>query len=330
MLFAGLLFGCTGPGADFAELPSAPIALMYRTVEQTERIRDEVEAAQAAQKVRPENEFDIRLEGLDALVGRRSSADLSRDAEGQLGLFVAPEKRLELLDSLPRIARPLDWSPDHARLMFSSARHGAAQLFEWIVATGEVRQLTSGPEFHIDGCYGPEGAIAWVQATSPDLAAKTRIWVRRPGALPRPVTEGPVDLQPTWSPDGTRLVFTRHDRKLGRSELRWVDPTSGMGGSLGPGRSAAFSPDGDWIVYSARTAEGWKLRRMHADGSGKRSLGRSGYQEDEPSVSPDGRYVVFSAKKDAKLPISRLFVRAMDGAADRQLELSGSAWLPTW
>jgi len=320
-----LLLGCAGTRAGFEALPAAPIAFVYRTVEETERAVDELEARAAAAEAAAENKLELRL---DQLAGARSEQDRVRDQQGRLALFVAPERRLELPASLPRGTLPLDWS-DERRLMFSWKQRDAYHLFEWSPESGEIRQLTSGPESQIAGCYGPDGAIAWVQSDSSEGRDLVRIWVRRSGEAPRPVSEGPLDTQPSWSPAGGRIVFVATDAR-GGSLLRWVDPLGGASGSYGPGRGPRFSPDGDWIVYSAHTAAGWRLRRMRADGSGKRALGASGFEESDPTFSPDGRFVVFSVTRNEGSPFSRLFVRSFDGSADRQLEFAGSGLLPVW
>lgn len=327
-LAACFVLACAGPRIDFAELPAAPIAFAHRTLEETERMVDEAQAQEKRAQPGPEDEFDIEIEGLERLSGRRADADVVRDQLGRLALYLGRERRYETPEALPRGARPLDWSPDHTRLMFTSSQRGLPHLYEWLAATGEIRQLTSGNESQLDGCYGPDGAIAWVQYEGTGARRGTRIWLRLPGEAPRDVSEGPTDAQPAWAPDGSRLVYTHVDQR--GSTLRWLEPTSGASGSYGPGRSATFSPDGQWIVYSQRTGEGWRLWRMRRDGGGKRSFGSSGFEENDPSVSPDGRFVVFSAMKDERTPVSRLFVRSFDGAADRQLVISGSGFLPTW
>jgi hypothetical protein len=326
-LFAGLLFGCTSPGVDFAELPSAPIAFLYRSVEETERMLDEAEARLAAQQPRPEDEFGIEIEGLAKLAGLRTELDVARDQVGRLALFVAPESRLQL-PALPRGARPMAWSSDR-HLMFGSKQRDAQHLFEWDAKSGEIRQLTTGPESQISGCYGPNGAIAWSQSDLVEGRYLARIWIRRPREAPRLVSAGPNDSWPSWSPVGDRLVYSA-EVAGGGWLMRWVDPQSAEQGSYGSGRSARFSPDGDWIVYSGRGKDGWRLRRMRADGSGKRALGTSGFEETVPAFSPDGRFVVFVGTKSERSPISRLFVRSFDGAADRQLEFAGSGLIPVW
>jgi Tol biopolymer transport system component len=327
-LLALALLGCAPSGAGFEALPAAPIAFVYRSVEETERVLDDAEARASVGRPVAENEVDLKLDRLEQLDATGSAQRMARDQQGRLALFAVREKRLELPASLPRGARPLAWSPDR-RLMFRWKQRETHHLFEWNPESGEVRQLTSGPESQVGGCYGPDGAIAWVQIDAVEGRYMTRIWIRRPGEAPRPVSDGPRDSQPSWSPAGGRLVFVAQDAS-GGSLLRWVDPLGAEGGSYGPGRSPRFSPDGEWIVYSGRSAHGWRLRRMHADGTGKRALGTSGFEESDPAVSPDGRFVVFAVTKNEQSPISRLFVRAFDGSGDRQLEFAGSGLLPVW
>ena len=252
-----------------------------------------------------------------------------RDQQGHLALYIARERRFEVAEALPRGARPLDWSRDRTRLMFSAAQRNLLHLFEWIAATGEVRQLTFGPGSQIDGCYGPDGAIA----VGPARGVRAP---RRHAHLAAPSRRGPARGHRGALGRAARLVARRrapglhplrraHGRRaaLARSERR-------RRGSYGRGRSPIFSPDGEWIVYSGLTTAGWRLWRMHPDGAGKRSLGSSGFEENDPAISPDGRYVAFTAMKDERTPVSRLFVRSFDGVADRQLVISGSGWLPVW
>lgn len=327
-----LLLACKTPGFEVADLPDSPLAFVYRTVEETERVREAMErqAKQARGAARERGRLDVELDRLAELAGLRSPEDALRDQLGRVRLYVAPARRLEAVEFAPRGARPLEWSADRTRLLFSAYARESHQLFEWIAISGEVRQLTRGERAHPDGCYGPDGAFAYVEvAARKGKQVTSRIWVQLPGEPARAVTDGPADGQPTWSPAGGRIAYVASDPQQGEL-LRWVDPASGEGGVLTRGRSPVFTPDGEWIVYSARSPAGWKLWRMRADGSGKRNFGRSAFHENDPTVSPDGRFVVFAGTKQERSATSRLFVRPLDGSPDRQIELSGSALLPVW
>jgi dipeptidyl aminopeptidase/acylaminoacyl peptidase len=106
---------------------------------------------------------------------------------------------------------------------------------------------------------GPDGShVACVVATIDldDNVTRTRVWLDG-----NPVTAGPFDNQPAWSPDGRWLAFTsRRGEKKGDSTLH-VMPIEGPGevrtvcvmpDGLGDVR---WSPDGRWIAFTSRTRD---------------------------------------------------------------------------
>ncbi len=102
------------------------------------------------------------------------------------------------------------------------------------------------------------GAIASVVGTADvdENTTRTRVWLD--GA---PITAGPHDGNPTWSPDGRHLAFTsRRGEKKGDSTLH-VMPITGPGevrtvctraDGLG---DVAWSPDGRLIGFTSRTPD---------------------------------------------------------------------------
>jgi dipeptidyl aminopeptidase/acylaminoacyl peptidase len=143
-----------------------------------------------------------------------------------------------------------------------TASHGAdpAAESEALSAHGQLardllhlRSSAGSPRLSPDAA-----SVACVVATI-DLdenTTRTRVWLD--GA---PITAGPHDGQPTWSPDGKWLAFTsRRGEKTGDSTLH-VMPIGGPGEvrtvcSMPDGLSdVAWSPDGAWLAFTSRTRD---------------------------------------------------------------------------
>lgn len=69
--------------------------------------------------------------------------------------------------------------------------------------------------------------------------------------------------------------------------------------------TVAWAPDGK-VVYASRTGENWDIWMSNADGSGAKQLTADAFIDHEPSVSPDGRYVVFQSNRSGARNIWRI------------------------
>ena len=86
------------------------------------------------------------------------------------------------------------------------------------------------------------------------------------------------DDEPQWSPDGTKLVFTRVDLRRKRDAVFTVDVESGDVFQLTPWALNAagdpeWSPDGRWIVFIAHPSDGSEnVNKVRPDGTGRTNL----------------------------------------------------------
>ncbi len=319
--------GCAGPVVHVADLPDQPIAIHYWPPEDARR-RAEL-LREAEEPPTAPREGVARLEDLPRLfgIGRRSTVD---QFPGYLALFHPRTGKVDPLDAAIRGAQPLDWSADRSRLLFASPQFGGQmQIFELHVGTGDVRRLTSGPEIHPEGCYGPEGRLAYTA-----VARQNDYWISRivataaGGVSPRAVSHGPLDSSPIWSPDGQTLVYVTNSPGRGEHIVVRSPAPDGPIRELARGRDPVFAPDGETIVYSAPVRGGWKLWRVRRDGSGRAPLGAGLFEERWPAVSADGRHVVFVARSQDER--QRIAVRRLDGTGERILLTDGDGERPTW
>ncbi len=79
--------------------------------------------------------------------------------------------------------------------------------------------------------------------------------------------------------------------------------------------TVAWTPDGR-IVYASRTGENWDLWISNRDGSDSKQLTSDPFIDHQPSVSPDGRYIVFQSNRTGARNIWRM---DLDGSNVKQL-----------
>ncbi len=330
-LFLGSL-ACQGLGVSRTEIPERAIALAYYDVETARRRAEALSEADPAK--RPVQVRGVaRVEDVARYMGRifgrgEEEERIARQFPARLALLDPRTQQVAEVRAARPDAVPRAWSPDGERLMFTQLVGEYRQMFEFDRTTEEVRQLTRGRGVHPDGCYGPEGRFVLVRAEVKRGRAVSWIQLTEPGGIrPRAISEGPTDYSPACAPDGRAIAWVSPDER-GRDALIVRMPA--LGGEprrIGPGRDPAFSPDGEWIVYSAPVDREWKLYRIRPDGSGRKAIGRGVFDELQPSFSPDGRLVVYVSDDGAH---QRIYLRRFDGTGDRVLLESGGGHDPVW
>ena len=147
------------------------------------------------------------------------------------------------------------------------------------------------------------------------------------GAINLTNSVGPVEERPSWSPDGTRVVY--HRRELGEDTFDlFVINEDGTGvTNLTPGTpdssdgEAEWSPDGTKIVFASDRTGAGDLYTMAPDGSGLFPLTTDGSGDTGARWSPDGQQIVFTRFLDPAAGGSdfELFLINSDGTGLTQL-----------
>jgi len=329
--------GCAGPGLPLDEVTEEPIALVYWDATTARKRQELIEQLEAGNQTTITREGVARLDTVADLVGIGSASPTALRLQQFPGRIVLLNPRtLEItpFPAAPPNARPLAWSRDRTRLLFNSSHQdgGRSQLYEYDLRSGQTVKLTHGPEYHLEGDYGPDDRllVTWVKLSKDRQLAGMDI--RPPaGGIPTPIIDGVYPSTPHWSADGQRILYVEADNANSRRDRSSVvvrPPVEGAEGTVvARGREAVFTPDGEGIVYATQTAAGWRLRRLRADGSGRAPLGKGTHDERWPAVSPDGRHVVYLSSEAG---YEQLYIRRLDGSGDRILLADGSAAFPVW
>ena len=122
------------------------------------------------------------------------------------------------------------------------------------------------------------------------------------------------EFSPAWSPDGTKIAFSRFVGTRFQIFVMNADGTGAKQLTFGDSAAtgAAWSPDGKRIAFT-RCAVSCDIYVMNADGRAVRRLTRGAQPGDEsPTWSPDGRVIAFA-------DIDGIFAIAASGGPWRRL-----------
>ena len=195
------------------------------------------------------------------------------------------------------------WARDHDLL---------AQPFDLESATlsGEVTTIASGvrveeSQLQMYVSASRHGHLAWATARAAEFALALR---DRGGRLIRllPLPGGTL-VQPTLSPDGTQVLFTRverggadifrHDLRSGATERLTTDPDYD--------EVPAWAPDGRSFLYRGREAGKRVLLRLGLQ-TGARPVKLSSDATNVGIETPDGRYVLMTVSEGSGLKLVAL------------------------
>jgi eukaryotic-like serine/threonine-protein kinase len=207
----------------------------------------------------------------------------------------------------------------------------------WFDRQGKAVGTIGDPGVYRTLTISPDGKRVAVERT--DSQTQNRdIWLldSASGATTRFTSDPGWDAFPTWSPDGSLIVFTSN--RSGVYDL-YRKSSSGAGSeellyrsSEGKGPNS-WSPDGKFLIYYS-LGQPTHLRLLAVDGPADRKpvpLVDPQFSSVTGRFSPDGRWIAYSSNESGKNEVSvRPFDAASGSAGDPVIVTSGGGRTPLW
>jgi Tol biopolymer transport system component/DNA-binding winged helix-turn-helix (wHTH) protein len=277
-----------------------------------------------------------------------SSIAVNRLATEDRGIFLVPalggpERKLVSTNNLALWApdAALSWSPDGKQLAFadrSPLAGSSTQIFLLSLSTLERKQMETGCDWSFGPGFSPLGTSLVYICLRDDGDYSLNVLDLRGGKNER-LFAGLLRIRnPTWTRDGARIIFSYGSGNT---------PFAGAGGNLWqitPGRtespekmpvghdatSAVVSSSGNRLAYVQTQING-NIWRVDLDGAKAKAriLVTSTREQYAPSISPDGRRVVFQSNRSGS---DEIWVCDSDGSNAQQLTSFGGALTgtPRW
>jgi len=180
------------------------------------------------------------------------------------------------------------------------------------VLQGVAQETFAGAIYY---AVSANGSLAYIPGR-PQNAVGPRVWTDWKGEVDKNAALPTFLNNPRISPDGRRISFSDTAGEEGGNAIWVYDIASGVRHRVTGRRENAYwsiwTPDSrDLIINANRDGAGqYSLYRLPADGSGEpRQLTSGSYADLPGSVSPDGRWLVFTTQEK---PASKFVVRLLE------------------
>lgn len=182
---------------------------------------------------------------------------------------------------------------------------------------------------------GSNGRLAFAsnRPSSGDPGDDSEIYTMAPNGsdIQQLTDNAALDFAPSWSPDGSRLVFvsTRNGgRQIFTMRADGAQQTN-ISNSAASDIEPSWSPDGTKIAFASNRDGAWGIFTMDANGANATRLTNNGSRQDyDPDWSPDSAQIIFARTGATQIDIYR--VQANGSAPVNLSNSSTSEGDPAW
>lgn len=221
------------------------------------------------------------------------------------------------------------WNRTGTSILYEAFKSRIPDIFILDPVSGRSKQLTRSDSLEIGGTFTPDGGSIVTSIASDRGSQLTAVDLS--GKIIRKLTSSTstIDVSPSFSPDGRAIAFCSDRAGLPQIYVMGADGSNPRRISFVSSNfctSPVWSPKGDRIAFVCRAEGGFNLFLSNVDGSNPIQLTSGGKNED-PSWSPDGRYLAFASTGGGRGGYNISMIRVaknLEGTALNQLTNSRS------
>ncbi len=254
-----------------------------------------------------------------------------------LGKLAVLGRPVPLFGNLSVRGNDADLSIAGGTLAYTLPGINSNETMMWMDRSGAMTPVDTAwhdPELEAYALSPDKSRLAIGIATSDAGTGRIDIWVKQmdAGPLSRLTFGGDGNWAPAWSADGRYVSY--NSRRDGRTSL-WRRRADGVGSEelvADPGRNvldARWSADGAWLVAAVAGPPSRDIMVMKiGSDSAFRPLLAESYDELQPSLSPDGRWLAYASRETGEREI---FVRPFPDVDQGKWQISqGGGTDPLW
>ncbi|EIM77632.1 translocation protein TolB [Nitratireductor aquibiodomus RA22] len=222
------------------------------------------------------------------------------------------------------------FSPTRQEITYMSYEGGQPQVYLLQLETGQRELVGNFPGMTFAPRFSPNGQQIVMSLLRDDGNSNIFAMDLRSRNTTRLTTSNAIDTSPSYSPDGSQIVFTS-DRG-GRAQIYVMSASGGDPKriSFGDGTysTPVWSPRGDLIAFTKQTRGEFQIGVMRTDGSGERILS-SGFLQEGPTWAPNGRVVMFF-RQPAGSAGPQLYSIDLTGRNEQKIPTANYGSDPAW
>lgn len=186
------------------------------------------------------------------------------------------------------------FSPTRQEITYMSYESGEPQVYLLQIETGQRELVGKFPGMTFAPRFSPDGQKVIMSLLRDDGNSNIFAMDLRSRNTTRLTNESAIDTSPSYSPDGSRVVFTSDRGGQPQIYVMGADGSGQTRISFGGGSysTPVWSPRGDLIAFTKQTGGEFQIGVMKTDGSGERILS-SGFAQEGPTWAPNGRVLMF-------------------------------------